>query len=230
MAWMRGVAMELQRIGGYARTGVARAAGADDVTDHRDDLEGGDADDDDDAMTIRSKPTTLKACRDLVAEIAGSVDHHLPEGDAPDDVLDLHGRLVEVTRRSMNVLSTRKPPAEETPAQFTDDQVTHADLGPPRGWSDIDEGNIDECQRRLGAVRTRLDEALAATEASCRSDERGKWRDWIHEGLEAGAGRAHAYSRTPTEWVPTVTKKEGGAFSSTPDAILDSQRNKYKGY
>ncbi len=86
-----------------------------------------------------------------------------------------------------------------------------------------------DCQRELIDLRSSLDDALKSVEARCRAEDTEEWREWVHDGIEAGASRAHAYSRAPEPWTPTVTKIEGGAFASTPEALLGSQRDKFKG-
>ncbi len=235
VVWMRTVAMELQRIGAFARAGMAatHADGALDETpgDQMDDEEDEDELDstDDIPMHIRRKPTTLAACRLLTGEIARTVDLDLPDGDAPDDVTDMHSKLVDIARRAMNTLPTRAPPEGMVVDAAADAWGPLVDDGPPARWSEVSNDNMENCQLRLLALRATLDEAMEAAESSRRAADNGKWRYWIHEGLEAGASRAHAFSRSPIAWTPTAVKAEGGAFSSRPDAMLNAQREKYKG-
>ncbi len=51
---------------------------------------------------------------------------------------------------------------------------------------------------------------------------------WVNEGVDAGASRAHAYSRLPAGWTPTMTRNEGGDMACAPDELLNAQREKYR--
>ncbi len=64
------------------------------------------------------------------------------------------------------------------------------------------------------------------TEQEAR-ERKQKWHDWIREGFDAGARNAHAFSRLPAEWRPSVQKLVDGTITAEPTAILEGQRGKY---
>ncbi len=73
------------------------------------------------------------------------------------------------------------------------------------------------------ALRNRHAEAVART----RAELDGKWREWIRCGHESGARNAHAYSKLPQQWRPTVAETSDGGVAADPMSVLTCQRGKY---
>jgi hypothetical protein len=64
-------------------------------------------------------------------------------------------------------------------------------------------------------------------EAARTAEERRGWRDWLESDWGKGARRAHASTRLPNEWRPTLSTDDSGAISASPLAILEATRNIY---
>ncbi len=79
---------------------------------------------------------------------------------------------------------------------------------------------IDELRETLGTIEK---EATAQEKA----EDRRRWNEWITEGIDKGAARAHAYTRTPTAWTPTAAQLPDGSYSGAVEDLLNEQREKY---
>ncbi len=154
MQWLRGIAMELQRIGAIATMHIARARNGD-LDDHGDyaaddDREGddlldggtGDADEmgedeldltDDDTDAARRRPTRVADCRNILREIVASLREDLPEGDVLAAVIEEHSRTLDVAIHAWNVLNARRAGIQ---GSGTADGAAAQDLAtsPPRRW------------------------------------------------------------------------------------------------
>ncbi len=166
----------------------------------------------------------MKQCRDLISEITDSMQHHAPEGDAPEDIVGLHEAVLAAAR---DVLATLSSGSQQGQGGH-DPGGDVATSGPPTTWHYVNTSRVNACQAKLETLRDRLDNDLKREEAARDAEDRARWREWVHEALEAGGARAHAFSRTPEAWVPTVEKTSGGALSCAPEALLNGQRDKYK--
>ncbi len=100
-----------------------------------------------------------------------------------------------------------------------------------RRLSDSTGGRRDEQWATWAARNEEFLEQLRsrhAARASGEASERLKgWREWIREGVEAGARHAHAYLRLPAEWRPSTSTTPQGLPTADPAAILEGQRDKY---
>ncbi len=87
---------------------------------------------------------------------------------------------------------------------------------------------------RLGHDLHSLGELLAGMEKAAErnrdSEEQRRWKEWLEEDWNAGARRAHAATRAPVEWRPTVAVADDGTRSAAPVAILEEARRKYAQY
>ncbi len=61
-------------------------------------------------------------------------------------------------------------------------------------------------------------------------EEQRRWKEWLEEDWHAGARRAHAATKAPVEWRPTVATADDGTKSAAPAAILEEARRKYAQY
>ncbi len=140
-----------------------------------------------------------------------------------------------------------------TPTLF-DLLVDELATGQPMGKADIvGDGTVDLVKSILGEARdlgsdgvpaahprsvawhARVDLTLsdlqrrhAAAVAADKRDKAEAWREWIREGFQNGARNAHAFTRLPNEWQPSVEVTAAGAVTADPAAVLEGQREKYK--
>ncbi len=83
----------------------------------------------------------------------------------------------------------------------------------------------------IGDLRELVDDLTRIEKEAERnrdSEERRRWKTWLEEDWGKGAKHAHAATKSPVEWRPTVAVNEDGTRSSAPAAILDEARRKYK--
>ncbi len=92
----------------------------------------------------------------------------------------------------------------------------------------IDPGAMTEqlCEIKHGLERLQAEarDIEARLTAEATSEERKKWKEWVTEGAEKGAARAHAYTRLPTAWTPTTACLADGTLTSAVDALINEQR------
>ncbi len=250
ITWQRGVAMELQRVGAHVRAGMARrgAAAEEAESGSAAAICGDDPDDDDDAGSdddaggesggggtatrgngaasgLARDLTTIDGCCAVLDEIIESLGTHLPEEEPPEEVAEFHAALETLARKAREALSTE---GARRQSRGANGGASSGRQG-TSGWRDVDDDRINECQARLTEVRGRLEAAMKEAEARRDAEEMKGWRDWVHEGIEAGAARAHAFCRAPEAWVPTTAEpSQGGAMSCSPEALLEAQREKHK--
>ncbi len=255
VCWLRGVLMEIQRIGTHARAGATRARAAGSGADSgggggpRGAASGGDEDDGADAMhdapaaaeagpadeagthvpmAVRRNPVTVEHCVRLVDEIDGSLARHFAADGAPEHVIAYHRRLRQLIERARHALDGEGLSARVT-AAYEGGPVGHQSRVPPAQWTDVADELMIACQKEAAALREELDEAMKKCESSRRAEDTAKWRDWVQDGIDSGAAHAHAFCRAPVAWTPTVTApEEGTAFVSTPEAQLQAERDKYR--
>ncbi len=79
-----------------------------------------------------------------------------------------------------------------------------------------------------GGIRDEMDAMVAKLDSDEKADTSRAWREWVSEGIDAGATRAHAASRLPQEVIPTVVETVGGTMSRAPGELLDAQRRKLR--
>ncbi len=249
-SWLRSTVIELQRIGASAKAAMTRAAGDDSDDDDDDgppglvpDSDSEDEEDDGDieldgdgddvargdgrqraTAAARAQPSTVDQCRSLLAEIMGSLKDDVPAGEPPAEIAALHQKVTDVTRRIDEAM------------KLGDDTARHDAGARGRGaphrradeWAHIGGDTIRRCEEEVRALRDVLDESLKEMEGEARNEESKAWREWVQEGVDAGAARAHAYTRTPEAWTPTVVPDSGTAFTCSPEVLLDGQRDKYR--
>ncbi len=168
----------------------------------------------------RRPPTSARACAGLLADILRSLHDDFLEGGAGEGSADMRRLRDEVHEHANRLL----------------DRITRERAGDRGGNEDggviVDGGLADGLDRsviELQVLQGRIGEVEAAHTTACNEEDRRKWNDWIAEGIDRGAGRAHAYSRTPTAWVPTTASTAEGRPTAAIDALMEEQRAKYSG-
>ncbi len=251
--WLRGVASELQRIVKVAADVTGAAPGNDDATpsmpvvgnaaDTEGDLANGamdiDLDDDDmdmdaphcddcdhDASSTRERrrrgpSTTWRSACQTLEEIYTSLFDDFPAGEPDAATMDAWRKVRDLVER----ISIAARPQRDL-AQHAGDDHWRPPVGAP--WDAAAASSVADLTMQADALRGELDALDAATAAAQKTDEAKQWREWLTQDFKAGASRAHAYSRTPQEVIPEAVRFEGGAMTSTPEALMEAQRTKYR--
>ncbi len=224
-SWLRATVMELQRIGTHAMRSIQAAdahnehppTGDDggqtrltrdlaDMTDAYDDDDDDEDRDDEDHEELpitnrtRGSPTLVDHCRCLVAEILKSLTDDMPDAEAPVDIHETHNKVKDAAERALAAVSYRLRHDGDATLRRAD--VTSRPM--PTLWKDVDLARIEACAAEANELRTFLDGALKQVEDRRVATDQQQWKEWIHEGIDTGAARAHAFTRAPQAWVPTV--------------------------
>ncbi len=93
----------------------------------------------------------------------------------------------------------------------------------PDLWPRISAAAIASKAEMVTALRDRIDGIVTSYEAADKKEAERAWKEWVNEGFNEGASRAHAATRLPAEAIPTAVKTSGGAMSSAPAELLDAQ-------
>ncbi len=216
-AWMGGVLKELTRCANaVAAHHDARGDDADDVICGPDLDHDGVADDMQIELEIRTArarrpPTSRRGCARVIREIVGSLESDYPggRGSAMEGELEaLHGKVLGS-------------------ATNLHDAIIHDyDVA---GSRSIDTRNaaIGEVQVVLAELTAEAAEIEARATAQASAEASRRWKEWVNEGVERGAARAHAYVRGPKAWTPTVARLPDGSESGALDDLIADQRAKY---
>ncbi len=215
-AWLGGVIGELIRICDAVQDGGGHAELDDDFRDDPSQPAGDvDADGLADAerrhARARRPPVARDACARVAGEIATSLWDDFP-AQAVDEEDDVLGRMRDRV---------------ETCATAIARSAFDGERGTPQDGGD-DVGSILREQRALlEAMRDEARAVEARSTAQANAEDRRKWKDWVSEGVEGGAARAHAYTRNPKAWAPTVARLPDGTPSAAVEHLLEDQRAKY---
>ncbi len=87
-----------------------------------------------------------------------------------------------------------------------------------------DGERVDELERLCVDIEATEEKYTAQVKA----EEQRRWREWVSEGIDKGASRAHAYTRIPKAWTPTTAHLADGTVSSSVDDLVEEQRDKFK--
>ncbi len=148
-------------------------------------------------------PVDLGSCLAVVNDIRADLGDDVGRVIDQDDLVDLWGRTVDIgTRVRIAILDSQR-------------WAYHSDTG----LKDDIKSTVDDL---ITAERTWEDHRA-------REDSRG-WKDWLEADWHQGARRAHAYTKVPTGWHPTVATSARGIVSAAPSAILHAMRDKYAKY
>ncbi len=159
----------------------------------------------------RRPPTDIGTCHAIVSEVAESLVRDVPGGQATDEVarhLDAVSGLVGIMRDALT--DPNDPTCGRT------------------AWCQVPLAVISLAGAAATDIRDRLDDDIKKSIAKGRVQDATDWKTWVNVGVDAGASRAHAYSRLPTGWTPEMVRNAGGDLVSAPDDLLQAQRDKYK--
>ncbi len=216
--WMRGYANEMGRVADLlaaevgagifidpAPAGTNRPHGATFATPVRGGY-GGDAALADGRRGAGGRPrpaTDLRACEEIVEEIGGELRSNMG-GKAGDGErgCDMDKLIVLADRVLAAVRNTRRAGA-------------HDDLRLGDDIADI----VRELTARERHTETERD-----------AQSRKQWKAWLESDWNEGARHAHAATRMPVEWRPTVVDVGGGEVSASPLELLDDMRRRYVKY
>ncbi len=152
----------------------------------------------------RPRPSMdLAACLDIINDIRMELGDESGRTIDEDELVDLWGRAVD--------LGTRTKAAVEASQKW----AYHGDAA-LRADADAAIADLAKAEKRW-------------EEFKAREDSNG-WKEWLEEDWAQGAKRAHAYTRVPVEWQPTVATSAKGVISAAPSAILEGARDKYAKY
>ncbi len=235
LQWLRGIAMELQRIARVARAaardeaasvtvGDTAASGADrqgvpQADDEEEDAARGDVDDD---LTYATK-ATAEALEKILIGIRRSLDEDTPVGNPTDDFVTRWQEVSNAVDAAIEALKQSGPGDEPCARDMDVDGTSRAAEAMSRIASTLAEGTHDVQRLREG-----LDVDTNKATAEADAEDARRWREWLDEDFKAGASRAHAFSRLPQQAVPVAAKLPGGAISAAPEALLEEQRAKYR--
>ncbi len=225
-AWISAVLGELKRINGAVRDAPRRAEAMDSVGDDPQVSEGhgGEARERQREAEVRSArarrpPTRPTACASTLREIINSLQTDYPDcGDAPE------GRALRSHRDAAQALASRMLNILDEMAlgEYTEDAM---DGGGDTTRLYVD---LDVIANAVEALREEISGLEAQHTAAADADDNRQWREWVAEGIDRGASRAHAYTKTPTAWAPTTAEVQGGGTSAAIDDLMEDQRQKYK--
>ncbi len=242
LTWLRGVLGELIRIGAAAAEGGAAASDRPSQPthlpdDHRLDTNRGDDDqcddnpmgedggpppprrrnaDDDGADHLaaerrsRRPPTDIARCHSAIMDIVRSLATDAPGGHPAEGVEAHHAAVARIATDMLNAM-TRDAEG----------------IAPRRHWCEVPAPFFADCAAAALAAREAIEAEVKRADADARAEANAAWKAWVADGIEAGASRAHAFTKLPEMWEPTTAVGAGGAVSCAPDALLEGQRAKY---
>ncbi len=216
-AWLGGMIKELARI--CSTFADAPDLRRDDADDLRDDpfRDAGDVDVDSrrelEVRTARARrpPTSRRGCARVVREINESLKVDFPGCS--------EGAIGEEIRLLLAGVEGCADRLSEAIARVDVDAAAQTEGSRGRQFEDI-----NSTVTVLAATAADIE---ARTTAQANSEAHRRWREWVAEGVEKGAARAHAYTRGPKAWTPTVATAEDGSQSGTLDDLVADQRAKY---
>ncbi len=224
-AWIGAVLGELGRINGAVRTnprqvGEAEPMGADPPLHDDHDQAARERQREAEIRSARARrpPTGPRACASTLREVVGSIREDCPDCGDTDE-----GHVLRGYRDAAHALATQLL-----------DEVESLMLGASLGGNDgRDDGNgtmddrLTDINRRISELRDNVATLEAKHTAEADAEEKRQWKEWVAEGIDKGAGRAHAYTKTPNAWAPTVVELPEGGTSAAIDELMDGQRRKY---
>ncbi len=211
-AWLATTVTEVCRIAAEVAVPEDVDEDVDEIGNDPDDLRDGDegaaqADDDIRKARARRPPTAPARCAAVLGEISESLARDCPgddEGDMSDRLMNIRGRIAEC--------------AQELRITIRDGGVGDDDR----------RSGIGSVKAELERLRGELTEIEATSTAAASAEGRRKWKEWLADGIDAGAAHAHAYTRTPRAWAPTAATRPDGEPSSAVEDLMHEQREKHR--
>ncbi len=148
-------------------------------------------------------PTDLARCEEVVTDIIEEITECI---DHDHTNSDMHARYHDTIGLARRVLGAVRQ-ARDT------------------GYHSDEQLNYD--MQQLGESLT---ETEKAAERERDKEEYRRWKEWLEEDWHAGGRHAHAATKAPIEWRPTVAVADDGTRSAAPAAILEECRTKYAKY
>ncbi len=148
-------------------------------------------------------PTDLASCEAVAKEIAEELNAAGAKADVDDKLKAFKEELVAFAARV------------RVAVQQTVDCAMHDD---------------DNLVSDAASIIERLAKIEKALEGERDKEDTQAWKDWLNSDWDKGARRAHAATKVPVQWTPTMSEVAGGGVSASPLALLDSMRNKYIRY
>ncbi len=180
--------------------------GGDDV-DNGDDVDDQSAEEELRRARARRPPRRPANCTEVLRDMALSLDRDCPQcgdDDAGNHLTELRGKVADMVN----------------------------ELGRLISGGGYDAGRMDEAavgfRRTLDALHDEIKSTEVRLSVEAAAEDRRKWKEWVSEGADKGAARAHAYSRLPTAWSPSVAVRPDGTPSSAVDDLMQDQREKHK--
>ncbi len=167
----------------------------------------------------RKPPTSAAACIRALEELRWSLRHDMPncgDGDATQEVEALRLRVQVEAELLLHDLGAAGA------GECTDGMRAMA-----RSLANAGEENGGPLER-LEQLCSDIDTTEAKYTAAEKGEEIRRWREWVSEGIDQGASNAHAYTRLPKAWAPTVAELPDGSASSSVDDLMEEQRLKFK--
>ncbi len=248
VTWLHAVAAELLRIARAAAAAAGDGQRGFDIGNGGMEVDGHDGEDDggEDATAIAYGPTgdgdmglggdvgdlgpVTNAGRTtdswhqascVLTDIGSSLIDDFPEGNPDQDIVDLRDRLHDL---AVGMAAAALPRHGE---RRQEDGDTDFPL-PGTPWDRGAAARLAAWEEDARGLREALSTRRKTEEAAQRRADAASWKEWLSHDLAAGASRAHAFTRLPQEAVPSAVTIGGSAVSSTPEALLTSQRDRFR--
>ncbi len=209
---LAGIAMELVRLaeGGTGDRGDEDEA-ADPEGDDRgsrrahDDVRDGDEEGEDNEETNEDGDDFNTDARDSLDEIVRTLNDFDEPPDDDEELRDLLGEVIKAAADTGRTIDERDA-RQSLPASPAAERI-----------------------RLLREMRNRLRETQLRWTRSDEREARKEWQEWLLEGFDRGAKNAHAFSRSPQEWIPTQTRATDDFpyVTSDPIQLHEEQRRTY---
>ncbi len=159
----------------------------------------------------RRPPVSWTHCRGVLADIAESIVQDAPPGNEPDDISGAKQRIAA----AVNALVAA---AEGPGGASRDDGGSSGQASNGGGaWPDRAAVAVAGWKQEVDGIRDAMDVMVNCHGNADKAESRRAWREWLCEGIDAGASRAHAATRLPQEVAPTVVQTTGGTMSAAPE-------------
>ncbi len=172
----------------------------------------------------RKPPVTAEGCIRVLEELLASLDHDMPncgDGLLAEELCTLKDRVRAASEGLRRRLLTENEQGRGREERRSEGHDRGGEGGPLEDQRNSEEGAIEE-------LCTDIEEFEAKTTAHVKAEDDRRWREWVSEGIDQGASRAHAYTRLPKAWTPTTTTLPDGVMSSSVDDLMAEQRRKYR--